>query len=105
MNFTRIRYVLLLLFTFCLSQAQANTLEEAQQADCYYATSDMVGKCAGHAAKNDFAFSAAAKMLTPQSVMIARLILSPYYDDLSIVADKSKDGEAIQAIVKACIRM
>lgn len=103
MNFKRIRYVLLLLFTFCLSQAQANTLEEAQQADCYYATSDMVGKCAGHAAKNDFAFSAAAKMLTPQSVMIARLILSSYYDDLSIVADKSKEGEAIQAIVKGAV--
>lgn len=106
MNSNKIIYLIFLLMTFLSPLSQAETYQDAQQADCYYATSDMVGKCAGHESKRDFAFSSIAKMITPQSVMVAGLVLAPYLGDndtLSIVADKSKEGVAIQGVMKNAV--
>lgn len=106
MNSKKIISLIFLLMAFLSPLSQAETYQDAQQADCYYATSDMVGKCAGHESKRDFAFSSIAKMITPQSVMVAGLVLAPYLGDndtLSIVADKSKDGVAIQGVMKDAV--
>lgn len=106
MNSKKIISLIFLLMAFLSPLSQAETYQDAQQADCYYATSDMVGKCAGHESKRDFAFSSIAKMITPQSVMVAGLVLAPYLGDndtLSIVADKSKEGVAIQGVMKDAV--
>lgn len=106
MNSKTIISMIFLLMAFLSPFSQAETYQDAQQADCYYATSDMVGKCAGHESKRDFAFSSIAKMITPQSIMVAGLVLAPYLGDndtLSIVADKSKEGVAIQGVMKDAV--
>lgn len=65
--------------------SQAETYQDAQQADCYYATSDMVGKCAGHESKRDFAFSSIAKMITPQSVIKQQFTISVFHAIISLI--------------------
>lgn len=106
MNLTKIISMTLLLLALCSPSVQADAFQDAQQADCYYATSDIVGKCAGHESKRDFAFSSITKIVTPQSVMVAGLVLAPYLGDsdiLSIVADTSKEAIAIQGLIKDAV--